>query len=327
MTRHHLRSFIAFGCILYASSSVWAQNVSIQTQLNRSEIRIGEPAVIDMIIRTDNLPQTQFHLREDEAAERRFRILEFGAVDTVDLGQGLKEIKAKLILTSFDSTLITIPPIIVTTPSGQAESKALALNVISPEVDLSKPEEIKPIVAPWEEPYTLLDLIWIMWSSWVSYLLAALLLVAILIYEYRHRASYRIMVKPIAAPKLSILELFAMRIEELHTEGLESQEDFKRYFSELTEALRLYIQTLFSLETAELTSSELLAALRQRGLHPEQLAKLEAILSQADFVKFAKSLPMPSEAQQAKLAALATAREFDAHHRSTMDLDRKEGLR
>ena len=99
-----------------------AQRVSIQTHLDRSEIRIGERAAIEMTIRTDNLAATRFHLVEDSTGTERFRILEFGALDTINVGGTIQEIKARMIITSFDSTLITIPPIVVETPSGSAVS-------------------------------------------------------------------------------------------------------------------------------------------------------------------------------------------------------------
>ena len=77
-----------------------AQRVSIQTHLDRSEIRIGERAAIEMTIRTDNLAATRFHLVEDSTGTERFRILEFGALDTINVGGTIQEIKARMIITS-----------------------------------------------------------------------------------------------------------------------------------------------------------------------------------------------------------------------------------
>jgi hypothetical protein len=291
------------------------QNVSIQTRLDRPEIRIGEPAAIDMIIRTDNLPQTRFWLSEDSTGNARFRVLEFGALDTLDIGNGVKEIKARMIVTSFDSTLVNLPPIIVETPSGQARSKALALNVIAPQVDVSKPDDFKPIMDPWEEPYTLLDLFLILWTSWISYVIAGLLLIAILVYEYKRRARYMKPEKPIPVPTHTPLEQLQKRLAPLEKAPLETQQDFKAYYSLLTEGLRHYFLELWGIEALELTSSELIAALSGRQVDPRILRHLEGIFAQADFVKFAKSLPMPSEAHESSRLALELASELYAAQR------------
>lgn len=107
--------YILVLALLGLGGQVAAQRVSIQTHLDRSEIRIGERAAIEMTIRTDNLAATRFHLVEDSTGTERFRILEFGALDTINVGGTIQEIKARMIITSFDSTLITIPPIVVET--------------------------------------------------------------------------------------------------------------------------------------------------------------------------------------------------------------------
>ena len=215
------------------------QNVSIQARLDRPEIKIGERAAIDLTIRTDDLSRTRFYLLQDSTgAPERYRVLSFGATDTIDIGKGVQEIKAQMIVTSFDSTLITLPPIVVETPSGQAMTKPLALNVISPEVDLSQPENIRPIVSPWDEPYTLMDILILIFTSWIFYAVAGLLLIALLIYEYRNQARYLQVVKPEILRPVSALEQLKRKLEALGDARLETQEDFKRYYSEVTDGLR-----------------------------------------------------------------------------------------
>ena len=266
--------------LLGAGEALLAQNVSIQTHLDRAEIRIGERAAIDMTIRTDNLPATRFRLVEDSTGVERFRILEFGALDTVNIGGGLQEIKARMIITSFASTLITIPPIIVETPSGSAISKPLALNVISPEVDLAHPDRFKPIQDPWEEPYTFWDILLIIWSSWITYVVALVALIALLLYEYKRRAQYLQIEKPVEGHRL------------------DEQEDFKAYYTELTGALRSYWGETLQFDALEKTSSELVEALRQHRLNTEYLRVIEELFREADYVKFAKSLPLRSDTER-----------------------------
>lgn len=284
------------------------QNVSIQARLDRPEIKIGERAAIDLTIRTDDLSRTRFYLLQDStAAPERYRVLSFGATDTIDIGKGVQEIKAQMIVTSFDSTLITLPPIVVETPSGQAMTKPLALNVVSPEVDLSQPENIRPIVSPWDEPYTLMDILILIFTSWIFYAVAGLLLIALLIYEYRNRAQYLQVVKPEILRPVSALEQLKRKLEALGEARLETQEDFKRYYSEVTDGLRAYLGARYGFEAMERTTDEVIEKLHSRGLGSEQTRHIEQVLMEASLVKFAKSLPERGDALQLRTQTLTLA--------------------
>lgn len=284
------------------------QNVSIQARLDRPEIKIGERAAIDLTIRTDDLSRTRFYLLQDSTgAPERYRVLSFGATDTIDIGKGVQEIKAQMIVTSFDSTLITLPPIVVETPSGQAMTKPLALNVISPEVDLSQPENIRPIVSPWDEPYTLMDILILIFTSWIFYAVAGLLLIALLIYEYRNRAQYLQVVKPKILRPVSALEQLKRKLEALGDARLETQEDFKRYYSTVTDGLRAYLGARYGFEAMERTTDEVIEKLHSRGLGSEQTRHIEQVLMEASLVKFAKSLPERGDALQLRTQTLALA--------------------
>ena len=288
------------------------QNVSIQARLDRPEIKIGERAAIDLTIRTDDLSRTRFYLLQDSTgAPERYRVLSFGATDTIDIGKGVQEIKAQMIVTSFDSTLITLPPIVVETPSGQAMTKPLALNVISPEVDLSQPENIRPIVSPWDAPYTLMDLLILIFTSWIFYAVAGLLLIALLIYEYRNQARYLQVVKPEILRPVSALEQLKRKLEALGDARLETQEDFKRYYSEVTDGLRAYLGARYGFEAMERTTDEVIEKLHSRGLGSEQTRHIEQVLMEASLVKFAKSLPERGDALQLRTQTLTLAESIE----------------
>lgn len=290
------------------------QNVSIQARLDRPEIKIGERAAIDLTIRTDDLARTRFYLLQDSTGgEERYRVLAFGATDTIDIGHGVQEIKAQMIVTSFDSTLITLPPIVVESPSGQAMTKPLALNVISPQVDVSQPENFRPIVAPWDEPFTLMDLLVLIFTSWIFYTIAGLLLIALLIYEYLHRARHPEIVEPEPeAPPVPLLEQLKAQLTTLDNAHLETQEDFKHYYSFVTDNLRGYLGKRLHFDAMEMTTDEVIETLRSQPLGGEQLARLEHILSGASFVKFAKSLPTQGDALAMRKASLSLAESIEA---------------
>ncbi|WP_455519941.1 hypothetical protein [Porphyromonas sp.] len=294
------------GCCVELS----AQRVSIQTHLDRSEIRIGERAAVEMTIRTDNLAATRFHLVEDSTGNERFRILEFGALDTINVGGTIQEIKARMIITSFDSTLITIPPIVVETPSGSAVSKPLALNVVSPEVDLQHPDRFKPIQDPWDEPYTLKDILILIWTSWITYVAILIALLLLFIYEYKRRMEYMKEPEPVYQPPTTAFETFLTHLEALKGMHLEEQVDFKVYYTSLTSAVRSYLGQVLHFDALEKTTDELLEALHSYSLNSDYLRTIEELMRVGDFVKFAKSLPLRSEVEQVTRSIYEQTRTF-----------------
>ena len=302
-----------------------AQRVSIQTHLDRSEIRIGERAAIEMTIRTDNLAATRFHLVEDSTGTEHFRILEFGALDTINVGGTIQEIKARMIITSFDSTLITLPPILVETPSGRALSKPLALNVISPQVDMSHPERFEPIITPWEVRLTLADILEMLARFLFIFPVGLILLALGILYRRwrRRRADQPIPSQPLR--EKTLLETFTEHLAELKSYPLHSQGDFKVYYTKLIEELRLFFGSLYGIETSEKTSEELLHALAEQGVDRPNLDKTAGILQLADVVKFAKSLPSQEEAESHRQTALELARHEYERHQAQLPQDTEIG--
>lgn len=89
------------------------------------------------------------------------------------------------------------------------------------------------------------------------------------------------------------------RLEDLRTSSYLQNDNYKAYFVELSEILRGYVGSRYDFDSVELTVYELIAALRGRRTPGLDLAQLERMLNDADFVKFAKYLPSDTEAHSA----------------------------
>lgn len=296
--------YILMGCIL-TPSMVWGQNVSIQGKLDRSEIKTGEQAAIDLVIRTNNLAKTKFYLKENPTAGEPYTVIEFGALDTVDVDASLKEITARLIVTSFDSTLVTIPPIVVETPEGKAETQPMALNVVQPEVDAAHPESFKDIKSPWEVTLGLKDWLELILRSWIFWLVVGLLLIAYVIYRViLHRRNRPIREPEVIEVRLSVAELALQRLQELEAGEIWKQGLYKEYYTGLVDILKTYLDDSFAWTTSEMTTSELRDFVRERKLAREQIGHIEELLQEADLSKFAKGTP----SAEAAVASLGKVR-------------------
>ena len=103
-------------------------------------------------------------------------------------------------------------------------------------------------------------------------------------------------VKP--APKLPPHVIAIKALEELRNRKLWQNGKHKLYYSTLTEILRLYIEGRWAVGALEMTSHEIISALRDVDIKSDSRSNLMEILFTADMVKFAKALPEAEENEQ-----------------------------
>ncbi len=84
-------------------------------------------------------------------------------------------------------------------------------------------------------------------------------------------------------------------LEALHHQKLWQNNRHKLYYSGLTDILRTYIAARWEIGAMEMTSDEIVAALRNTELPDKARRDLGAILRNADLVKFAKATPEAEE--------------------------------
>ena len=299
MKKSHLLLYL--GLILSTPITSFSQNLSIQGKLNRSEIKTGEQAVIDLTIRTNNLPQTRFYLKEEAQKETPYTVIALVPVDTVDISSRIKEISAKLVLTSFDSTLITIPPIVAKTPTDSAETAPMGLKVIQPEVDSKHPSNFKDIKAPWDVSLSLKDWLILILSSWIFWVVIAVLVGFYIAYRvFNYYQSKKANPTPqIQVRELSLIEKTEAALLQLEQQQLIEQELFKEFYSELITIFKFYLNESYSWTTSEMTSNELMKQMSSVELSSSEQEMLRLVLTEADLSKFAKYTPSSDNARLA----------------------------
>ena len=73
------------------------------------------------------------------------------------------------------------------------------------------------------------------------------------------------------------------------------QGNVKGFYSEATEIVREYFEGRYGIMALELTSDEVFAQIRRFSLEAEVMKVIESFFLDADLVKFAKYMPVPSE--------------------------------
>lgn len=143
-------------------------------------------------------------------------------------------------------------------------------------------------------------------SGYVTWVAIALLIIALLIYvTYRilrhYGKSFHDIFHP--APPLPPHEVARMALERLYVQRLWQAEKHKLYYSTLTDIIRTYIDGRFGVGAMEMTSDEIIEAMRDVDLPQKSAMDLTQILRDADLVKFAKAIPEAEENEAAYEAA------------------------
>ena len=105
------------------------------------------------------------------------------------------------------------------------------------------------------------------------------------------------------APPLPPHEIALRDLRQLHGERLWQEGKHKLYYSTLTDILRAYIAGVWGVGALEMTSDEILEAMREVDIPQKQSMDLSDILRSADLVKFAKAMPEAEENEAAYSAA------------------------
>jgi hypothetical protein len=155
-----------------------------------------------------------------------------------------------------------------------------------------------PIKAIQNEPLVFDD-----FKPYVVWLLLALLLIGAVIYYLVTRKNPTITEdEGIAA--LAPFEEAIEKLQELDTKLLWQNNEIKKYYSELTEIVRAYIEKELKIPALEITTHELVDILsafnkaKTIDASKETIKKLNALLQEADLVKFAKSTPLSHEIEE-----------------------------
>ena len=152
------------------------------------------------------------------------------------------------------------------------------------------------------KPQKTLKLRFAEFGGYLGIALAVLLLLAGAVYllvSYLHKRGKHIsdLFKP--APPLPAHIVAIEALEKLRNEKLWQNNKHKLYYSGLSDILRTYLAGRFEVGAMEMTTDEILEALRDVDIEQKQKMSLLSVLRDADLVKFAKAVP---EAEENELA-------------------------
>ncbi len=279
-----IKNILLLWAFFFATPMLFAQmDFDLQVLVDTTKMRIGEQIEYTLQLKADSTAQVTF---SDLPFFAPFEVLEESAIDTLRAESHYLFTK-KYALIQFDSGAYWLPPQKVMVNGFLKNSDALFIQVITVPVDTLKQKlfDIKPIASV-EQNFDALT------RSIIYGVLAVVILVA-LIYIFFFAKKRR-------EERKKKLPPFDRAIEEL--KALETiipseQEEYKHYYSRLTDVVRRYLEEEAKISALESTTDELLLkleALKKSGqlkLERETIKNLKTVLQTADLDKFARSTP------------------------------------
>lgn len=264
----------------------------ISTEVDTFSIKIGEQIHYTITVETDSTDVVHF------PEGQTFSPLETVEAIMADTIKNKNRVTLQRIyaLTQFDSGAYTVPPQIVTVNEKQFFTDSFRIKVADVAVDTTKQKmyDIKPLMQVERSRAKLLKIV-----LWV---LLGLVVVGGLVYWFFLRK------KPLTEEeKVALLPPYDRALLEL--KNLENskyliQDQYKEYYSELTDIVRSYLEDEVHVTAMESTTGQLITKLEllkdagELKLDDDTIQQFKKILETADLVKFAKSKPATSVAEQ-----------------------------
>jgi hypothetical protein len=298
--------YLIIGCLSLFSGFSYAQRSTVRATIQPSDILIGEQAIINLEVIAPKDRNIIFPLYPDTLI-KGIEVLKMLPPDTTMTE--VMTISQKYLVTSFDSTLYHIPYMQIVDGNDTIRSNDFGLKVSSPilpdstmaylellkthqtdSIDFEKLGlyDIKPIQDP---PFV--------WQDYIMYILIPLLILLIMallgfvLYMILNKKKKGYYFKPqVVLPPhvIALKELDELKASKIWQKGQE-----KMYYTKLTDVLREYIDRRFGIDAPEMTSDEILAAIKKATGTISATENLKQILYVADLVKFAKYIPLNDE--------------------------------
>lgn len=266
---------------LYSAVSV----AQVKFAADTTEIKIGEQITFQIEVETDSTDLVVF---PEGATFSPLEVIESYKIDTTKRDAKFNLIK-KYGLTQFDSGAYTIPgqKVIINDKILFTDSLNVRVNPVIVDTLKQGLYAIKPIMSVEKDPSD--------WWKTALIILLAIAVVGALLYWFVWRKKPLTEEEKIAA--LPPYDRAKLALQQLDEHRYLEEDSYKEYYSELTLAVRRYLDEKVYDRAMESTTDELISRLHllkegnQIDLSTETIKNLENIFKRADLVKFAKSSP------------------------------------
>ncbi len=270
------------------SLNILAQSLTVQAETDTTDYLVGDYIHYELILTYGSNYRVKVPPLKDKLGS--LELISEAPVEKSENDSRITEIH-QYVLAGYDSSSINIPPVKVEYSIGNSnnvqslESNAVHINIHTLKVNPST--GIKDVKKPLRIAL-----------SWIFYLILGLVILLIILAAYYFYNKYKRKnegeVEVVKTVQLSPGKVALKALDELNGKKLWQKGNVKEFHSEITGIIRKYFEDRYNFPALEMTSGEIMQVL-DRVMDNQQLIDItREFLSNADLVKFAKFVPMPS---------------------------------
>lgn len=233
----------------------------------------------------------------------KIEIVDLGKPEITDLGNNRKELKQDIIIQSFDSGMYAVPPVFFISSRDTVATDNPVLKVLPIPVDTlvtihdyadvsDVDRKLFDYLPDWATDYGL----------WILLAIIVIGGAAFIYFKWLRQGKLPLMPKRKPVPPYN---LAMQQLKHLDSEKLCERGEEKQFYTRLTDILRVYLSGRFGINAMEMTSTQIMNALRNNEETRNSERMMQQILEIADFVKFAKVRPLPEDNKLAMTSALS----------------------
>lgn len=308
--------------------------VKVTAAIDSAKILMGKTTRLSLSVEQPADKRVSFPILQSAAGARYIPLLgdsiEISSrfkTDTVKLNHDRIRVDYNLTVQSFDSGTYIIPgfdyvcdriagktnQVSLSVIPVKVSDEEVAENKIAPFTNVAEPDEVMKIPFK-DQPFVK----WIRRWWWLIVLALALVGVGIwLLRRYRRNGSI-LPVKPVIPPIQEAMD----SLNKLYKRDLWQQGKEKEYYTGLTFILRRYLSREYGIPAMEMTSSQIMSALKSDNDLRKGREAVRTLLDMADFVKFAKVRPLPDDNERCYSLTKTFIR--DAHEAHVAAVQRQE---
>lgn len=313
-----MKRFLLTISLMALSLAGRTQEYNPATRLSRDTILIGDQ--IEWIIPLEMAPGEKYFLEDiADPPAPGVEIIKPMEMDTVASSRKTVKVEGKVILTSFDSGSYYLPPLIamIERKDGAVDTLYMegpTLEVTTIPIDTAT-YVVKDLKGQIKYPLKFKEV-----APWVLLaLLLAAMIWALVRWVRMHRANRTFLGKPIVKDPPHIVAL--RTLDKIRKQKLWQNDRQKQFFTDVTDALRVYIADRFGIVALERPSREMLSDLKKQDVEPKLYEDMDELFTRADLVKFAKYQASAEECEEAIPDAV---RFVNATYMKEIDEEKKE---
>ncbi len=301
----HLITSIIIGVSLPVFA-VPASSVRVESSIDSAVVVMGDHVHLKVVVTAPEAMTKNLQLVDFPYMPVGHEFIDFHGIDIVEMDSTMRSadghtaIAFDYTLQPFDPETYTIPPFaVVPTPGADTiKSKVLSLKVLP--VDVDSLQTINPMTSIVSAQSRWYDYV----PNWLFWLIGIIAVLAGGFYAYTKLRRHQEQIAEEKAKPVPPYELAISRLDHLKARRLTESGHEKEYYTELVDILRQYLDGRFGINAMEMTSTQIVRALRNNPDTRMTADQVRSILAIADFVKFAKVRPLPDDNVKAYNRAL-----------------------